>query len=293
LNGAAMPYLMAAPAALYLLVFVIYPLVEDVRISFTDASLLAPRGGTAVGVANYLEVLGSTQFWASLQLTLLYAAVSVTLALCLGLAAALLLNRPFHGRGLVRAALSVPWATPSVAVALTFAWMFNDQYGIVNFGLTRLGLLHEYTQWFDSPQLALPALIAVTVWMTFPFAALVLTAALQFVPKELYEAAMIDGASTWSLYRYVVMPLIRPTVAVVALFLSIWALRRFDIIWLLTQGGPVGATNTLVVNLYQDAFVETRLGLGAAVGTLGVALSVIATAVYYVAIRRTDRVGAR
>lgn len=286
---AATPYLLVAPAAIYLILFMAYPLLKEFQLSFTDTSLLAPNDGSAVGIDNYGKVISNPEFAKSVWVTLLYAGGSVIGALGLGLGAALVMNQPTRGRVLIRSAITLPWAAPPIAVALIFGWMFDNQYGIVNFLLTKIGVVQTYQHWFDNQDLALLTLLFVTVWMTFPICALILLAAMQSIPKELYEASKIDGARALNRFTYVTIPGIRPTLYVITLLLSIWALRRFDIIWVMTQGGPVGSTTTLVVNLYREAFQNQNLGTSSAIGMLGFILSTVVTVGYFVLNRRAER----
>jgi multiple sugar transport system permease protein len=224
-----------------------------------------------------------------LLITAVYTVVCVVLAISLGLGAALLLDAPFRGRGLARALVTIPWAAPPVAVALIFIWIFNGQYGVFNHALNLLGFGGGMEGWLDSPLLALPAVLLTTVWQIFPFASVVILAALQGVSSELREAAIIDGADRLSVFRAVVWPTIQPSVALLALFLTIWSLRRFDLIWLMTQGGPIGSTNTLVIELYRRAFVYRDLGQGAAVGMVGLSIALVITVFYFRYNQRAER----
>lgn len=285
----ATPYLLVAPAALYLLLFMAYPLLKEFQLSFTDTSLLAPTGGSIVGLDNYSKVIHDSDFAKAVWITLVYAAGSVVGALGLGLGAALVMNQPIRGRTVVRSAITLPWAAPPIAVALIFAWMFNNQYGVFNFLLVKSGVIDSYQHWLDNENLALLGLLIVTVWMTFPICALILLAAMQSIPKELYEASKVDGAKALNRYKYVTVPEIRPTLYVITLLLSIWALRRFDIVWVMTQGGPVGSTTTLVVNLYREAFQNQQLGVSSAIGILGFVLSAVVTVVYFLLSKRAER----
>ena len=275
------PYIYIAPIALYLLLFQGYPLVQELLLSFTSTSLLSPQDNVPVGLDNYRELLSTSDFHNTILITAIYTIACVVLSIGLGLAAALLLDRPFQGRGVARAAVTIPWAAPSVAVALIFTWIFNAQYGVFNYAQRAVGLPTGHENWLDSPSLALPAILLTTVWQIFPFASVVLLAALQGVSSELREAAVIDGADRLSVFKAVVWPTIQPTVALLALFITIWSLRRFDLIWLMTQGGPIGATNTLVIELYRQGFVYRQLGLAAAVGMIGLSIALVVTLIYF------------
>jgi multiple sugar transport system permease protein len=283
------PYVFVAPIAVYLLVFQLYPLVQELFLSFTSTSLLSPRDHDWVGLQNYRDLVDTSDFHQVLVVTAVYTVACVVSAIGLGLAAALLLDRPFRGRGVARAAVTIPWAAPSVAVALIFTWMFNAQYGIFNHALRFLGLAEGSETWLDDPQRALPAILFTTVWQIFPFASVVILAALQGVSSEQREAAVIDGADRLSVFKAVVWPTIQPSVALLALFITIWSLRRFDLIWLMTQGGPIGATNTLVIELYRQGFVYRQLGLAAAVGMFGLSIALVVTFIYFRFTERAER----
>ncbi len=280
------PYAFAAPVALYLALFQGWPLVQEVLLSFTATSLLSPQDRVPVGLENYQDLANQSDFLAALGTTAMYTVACVVLAVGIGLLTALLLNAPFRGRGVARALVTIPWAAPPVAVALIFGWMYNAQYGIWGRMLRSFGLAAGTENWLDSPHYALPAVLITTIWQIFPFASVVILAALQGVPAEQREAAAVDRADRLSIFWAVTWPVIRPSVTLLALFVTIWSLRRFDLIWLLTQGGPVGATNTLVVELYRRAFVYRELGAAAAIGVVGLLIALAITLVYVRAERR-------
>ena len=274
------PLAFAAPAILYLLAFQFLPLAQEAYLSLTATSLLSPQRHVWVGLENFADLVAAPEFRQTLAVTVVYVVACVAGAIGLGLGSALLLDRAFPGRGVARALVTLPWAAPPVAVALVFTWIFNAQYGVLGRALRALGLPGGSENWLDSPALALPAVLLVTIWQIFPFSSVVLLAALQGVQADLVEAAVVDGARRTAVFRYVVWPTIRPTVLLLALFVTIWSLRRFDLVWILTQGGPIGATNTLVVDLYRQGFVHRELGLAAAVGMVGLVLALVATLAY-------------
>ena len=281
-------WILLAPSLLFLAIVMGYPLLRGLQLSFTETNSLTPTVSKGVGLENYQNLLQSPGFIHSLTVTVKYAVSSVVGALSLGLATALLMNRSVKGKYFIRGAITLPWAAPPIAVVLIFSWMFNPQYGVINAGLHALKIVPKETHWLDSPTLALPSLVFITVWMTFPLTSLIFLAALQSVSKELYEAAKIDGAGSFKLFRYVTFPFMRPTIYVMTLLLSIWALRRFDLIWVLTQGGPVDSTTTLVVRLFRESFEFGNLGYGATIGTVGFVLSVFCTVFYFLASRRVE-----
>ncbi|MBB3148855.1 multiple sugar transport system permease protein [Phyllobacterium trifolii] len=289
-GGRWTPYFFIAPAVVYMFLFQGYPLLQEFTLSFTETSLLSPNQSRFVGFGNYLQLLSTGDFRRTLMITALYTLASVVFSIGLGLATALLLNQQMRGRGIARALVTIPWAAPPVAVALVFSWMYNAQYGIFGHALRYLGFERLGSEnWLDSPSLALTAVLLTTVWQIFPFSSVVFLAALQGVSPELREAAIIDKADRLNAYKAVVWPTIRPTVMLIALFTTIWSLRRFDLIWVLTQGGPVGATNTLVTELYRQGFVYRELGSAAAVGMVGIGISFIVTFAYFKVMQRAER----
>lgn len=289
----SMPYLFAAPVVLYLLLFQFYPLVQEAYISFTSTHLLRPGVHPFVGWDNYGFLFEDGGLGKVLWTTAIYTVACVILSIGAGLGSALLLDSPFVGRGVARALITVPWAAPSVAVALMFTWIYNSQYGIFNHVLQTLSLPFATENWLDSPQLALPAILLTTVWQIFPFSSVVILASLQGVPSELREAAAIDGADRLNIFKTAVWPTIQPTVLMLALFVTIWSLRRFDLIWLMTQGGPISATNTLVIELYREGFVYRDLGSAAAIGMIGLCIALFVTVIYFKVTKMTEKAQGR
>lgn len=280
------PYVFASPGALYLLVLMAVPLGRGVWLSFTDTKLLNPNGGDVVGAENYAELLGSGKLYDSILTTVLYSAGTVLGALVLGTVAALSINDRFAGRLLARTLLTLPWAVPTVAVALVFSWIYNVDSGVANRGLRSLGI--GEVGWLTDPSMGLVSVTLASVWKVFPFVTLVVLAALQSVPAELREAASVDGANSMTIFRAVVLPHISPTMRIVALLMTIWSFRRFEIIWLLTGGGPANSTNTIVINVYREAFQNSNLGMAAAIGVIGLVMAIAVTVVYFIADRRRE-----
>lgn len=286
-TAALAPYLFVGAACLYLLLFTAIPMLRGLWFSFTDSSLLNPNGGSFVGTDNYAELLTEQKFWASLLTTILYTAFTVVGSIVLGTVAAVAINERIPGRAIFRALLTVPWAVPSVSVVLVFIWIYNIENGIANRGFRALGIGEQ--GWLIDPQLGLVSVTIASVWKVFPFVMLVVLASLQSVPAELKEAARVDGADAFSTFKTTVIPHVLPTIRVVALLMTIWSIRRFEIIYLLTGGGPIDATNTLVISVYREAFQNSDLGRAAAIGMLGLCLSMVVTVVYFLLDRREAR----
>jgi len=264
----------------------VVPLVRGAGLSLTDTLLINPGGGSNVGLDNYRTLLSSDAFRNSLWATALYTVVTVVFSVSLGTIAAVAINRQFGGRAIARSVMTFPWAVPTVAAALIFSWIYNQQSGVLNDATSVLGLGQR--GWLSDPRYGMFSVLLATVWKVFPLVMLVVLASLQSVPEELYEATRIDGADAMSTFRAVVLPHVMPTIRVVSLLMTIWSIRRFEIIYLLTGGGPLDRTNTLVINIYRQAFSSEELGIAAAVGILGLIISMLVTVVFFAVERRHE-----
>ncbi len=250
--------------ALFVILFInIYPLFQSFILSLQEYNAKFPAQRHYVWFGNYLKLFRDPEYLAALRTTFFFTFVSVALELFLGLGAALIMNRPFFGRGLVRAAVLIPWAIPTVISARMWEWMYNDQFGVINDILMHLHLIPEPIPWLGRPGVALWAIIIADVWKTMPFMALLLLAGLQVIPEELYEAAVIDGAGTFKRFWYVTLPLLRPAILVSLIFRTIDAFRVFDVVFVLT-GGASG-TKTLVVLNREVFFSFLNYGYGSAI----------------------------
>ena len=271
--------ILMAPAAIIMLVVTVYPLLRSFWISLHTWDLMKPNlGHPFAGIDNYLYILRDANFWQSAQITLAFVVGAVALEISLGLALALLLNRDFWGRNLVRMLALLPWAIPGVVNGIMWKWILNPSYGSLNGLLYSLGIIDEYIVWLGDPKLSLLMVILADVWKETPFIMLLFLAALQTIPKDLYEAAMVDGSNAiQSLFR-ITIPLISPTLFVALSLRTIWALKSFDLIYTITAGGPSGGTTVVGYYTYLKTFINLNLGRGAAVAylmTLVVAVLVI------------------
>jgi multiple sugar transport system permease protein len=269
------------PAFVALGLVVGYPLYYSIRLSFYEQILTKPAAVLPfVGLRNYETVLRDGLFLQTWANTFVYVFVSTFLAFIIGFGLALLLNRPLLGRAAFRSLFLVPWLVPSVAASLLWQLLLSPNYGGVNLALLELGILKDMPAWFGSMQLAMPSVIAVNVWRTFPFMMVMLLAALQTVPIDLIEAARIDGAGRLQVLRYVVVPYIRGIITIVTLVSVIWNFQQFTVIWVPTKGGPANATTTLAIQLYKTAFEAFDFGRAAAMGTLWLVFLVVFSVVY-------------
>ena len=262
-------YFLILPSLFFIVLLNLYPLVEGVILSLQSQNLTRPNPDAFVGLKHYRHALfGNSVFWSSLYKTILWTLGAVSGSYVVSLGLAQLLNLEIRGRGLFRALFLIPWVIPDVVTALLWKWMYNDEFGVINFVLNRAGLISRPIQWLSNPDTAMLSVILVQIWKVYPLMTIVLLAALQSVPKELYEAAMLDGANTWQRFINVTFPLIRPTSIVITLLLGIWTFQNFDIVFLLTGGGPAGATQILATLVYERAFFALDLGYAAALGVL-------------------------
>jgi ABC-type sugar transport system permease subunit len=225
-------------------------------------------GRPFVGLGNYFTILQDARFWQALGHTALFAVISVSLELSLGLALALAMNQAFRGRGIVRAAVLVPWAIPTVVAALLWRFMFDSQAGIANVVLADVGLLRHPLVWFVRASTAWVPVILADVWKTTPFVGLLLLAGLQSIDKELYEAAATDGASAWWQLRHITIPLLKPAILVALIFRTLDAFRVFDLIYVMTGGGPGTSTEPVAVYAFNTLLQNLEFGYGAALSVI-------------------------
>lgn len=253
-------YALVAPSIAVLLALSIYPLIHVVTLSLHVSS-----GGTSRwSLGNFARLLSDQFFLAALSHTLIYATSALTLEFLLGLALAVLLNNKLRGRGLFRATLLVPMMLPTVVVGVVWRLMLNPNFGAVNGTLKSFGVNTTALTWTSSPRLAMLSIIAVDVWQWTPFMFLILLAGLQAIPQEPYDAALIDGSSAWQTFRHLTLPLLKPAILVALLLRTMDLLRVFDQVFILTEGGPGFATETISLYIYRTAFRFSDFGYAAA-----------------------------
>lgn len=272
------------PLLIVMIAVIGWPLIDTVRLSFTDAKLVGTQG-SFVGLDNYVKILSGTNFQRALVTTFWFAVLSVALEMVIGVLAALLLNQQFYGRSVLRALMILPWALPTVVNATLWRLIYNPEYGALNAALLQMGLIDAYRSWLGEPNTALASLILADCWKNFPLVALIALAALQAVPRDITAAAMVDGAGAWSRFRFVIMPYLAGPLMVALVLRTIEAFKVFDIIWVMTRGGPANSTRTLSILVYQEAFSFQRAGSGASLALI-VTLLVTVLAVAYAALIR-------
>ena len=253
------------PAAGFLLLFLAYPLGLGIWMSFTDARIGRP--GAFIGLENYEWLLDDDSFINATLFTITYTVVASTFKFAIGLYLALLLNRYIPFRALVRAVILIPFIVPTVLSAIAFWWIFDPQFSIISWSLRKLALISGNIDFLGVPLHAQASVIFVNIWRGVPFIAITLLAGLQTVPPSLYEAATLDGASPWQMFRHITYPLLTPIIAVVMTFSVLFTFTDFQLIWAMTRGGPVNATHLMATLSYQRGILSGSLGEGAAIAT--------------------------
>ncbi|MGL4974870.1 MAG: carbohydrate ABC transporter permease, partial [Bosea sp. (in: a-proteobacteria)] len=272
-------FMLLAPAFLLLATVVLYPIAQLIRSSFSENKLTEPwLAKPWIGFDNYTKALGDERFWEASWHTFLYIIVTVPGAVAIGLGLALLANQPFKVKWPVRLGLLLPWALPLVFAGLIFRWFFEFQQGLVNNALVAIGL--SPVAWLTQEGPAFFAVCLAIIWKTSSFAALVLLAGLQTIPKSLYEAAEVDGARPWQQFWEITLPMLRPAIVVALIFRTITAIQTFDIPYAMTNGGPGNATETLAMYIHKTTIDFLDLGYGSALAVLMFIVSALGTSYY-------------
>ena len=286
LRQGVLPYVLLSPAVVVTLLIVFMPMIEAFYLSLHHYLLYNPSAMPFVGLGNYVKAFTDNVFWISTWHTVIWIGLTIPAQVVLGFGAALLLNREFPWRGLARALVIIPWALPSVVIALMWRWIYDPNLGVLNDLLIRMGLLNASFPWLANPHSALLSVVLTLTWQGFPFFAVMILAGLQAIPKSLYEAAAIDGAGPWHQFWHVTMPSLSGVLATAVLLRIIWVANSIDVIFVMTGGGPGYATHTLP--LY--AFIKARTGLDFGYGSaLAVIFTVMLAGFVVVYLRRAGR----
>lgn len=286
MSEATFAWILVAPAVLFILVIIAWPLVETFRLSFTDANL---GGETYVGFENYAELLDKQKFHDTIIRTFYWMGLSVALKLVLGLIGATLLNAAIPGKGLFRVLVMPPWVIPVAIGCIGWLWLYNGYFGIISGVAQRIGLIDGPIEFLAHKTSAFYSAIVTDVWVGTPMVTLFLLAAMQGVSRDLYEAAWVDGASRWYRFRRITIPQIMPVIVSMALLSAIWTFNSFEIIWILTQGGPRGGTTTLIIDTYKTAIGNYKFGEGAARAVVIVVLLAIFSTAYMFILNKVNK----
>ena len=281
-------YILLLPTLAVLALVIVYPVLDGMRISLMRMKLTSTSAPRYVGLDNYVNLFQDDKFWFTLRTTAIWTLANVVAQLVLGLALAVLLNEQLKARGLYRSVALIPYIVPSVAAALIWRWMYDGSAGIVNAALLRLGVIDSYQQWLGEISTALPAVIIESVWKGTPFVMILLLAGLQTIAPEYYEAASIDGASSWQRFLQITLPLLRPSLAVATILTTVYTVNNFNAIWLMTQGGPLGSTEILFTWAYKLAFDRFDFGMAATVSVVLFGILAVFAAIYIFLVEREE-----
>jgi multiple sugar transport system permease protein len=283
-NPGILAFLFMLPAATLLLVFLTYPLGLGIWLGFTDTKI--GRSGVFIGLENYESLFHDSMFWLAVSNTVLYTVFATIGKFALGLWLALLLNNHLPAKALIRSIILVPWIVPTVLSALAFWWIYDPQFSIISWALTELGLIDHYIDFLGTPNNARMSLIAANIWRGIPFVAICLLAGLQTISPSLYEAAALDGATSWQRFRHITLPMLMPILAVVMTFSILFTFTDFQLIYAITRGGPAGTTHLMATLAFQRAIPGGQLGEGAAIAVAMIPFLLFATLFSYFALAR-------
>ena len=260
------PYLLVAPVLIYVLIFLVFPFCYGIAISLTDKKI----GGAAhfIGLKNYMYLLGNKKFRGSVANTLKYTAASVFLKVVIGMAMALVLNANIRGQNLARGLLLIPWAVPTTVSIYVWKWMFSDAGGVLNAMLTGTGLVSQKIAWLSTPMMAMISIVIVNVWRGAPFIGISVLSGLQTISSDLYESATMDGADAVDRFLYITLPSVKDVLLLATLVTTIWTFNDFEIIWLLTKGGPLNSTQVISTFSYQTGIMQMDFGRAVAASVM-------------------------
>jgi multiple sugar transport system permease protein len=284
------PYLLLLPSVAYLVSFTIYPILNVFYLSVTDLHLVKSLVPHFIGLKNYVELIrDDPDFRRILLNTFIWTFGSTALQFVLGLATGLILNARLPARGFWRGIMLVPWVTPIVVVGIIWRWIYDGSYGLLNYYLNVVGLLNRYVVWLGEDAAVWPAILLASLWKGYPYMCLMLLAGLQTIPQDVYEAADVDGASGFKRLWYITLPLLKPVAGIVTLVALVLTWNNFQMIWVLTEGGPAYATSVLATYVYTKGFVFFQLGSGAAVATLSILVILLVCIIYARMLRLEER----
>jgi multiple sugar transport system permease protein len=276
------PYLFIFPAGLFLMAIMGYPILFAIFMSFQEFTLetLVSKQTEFIGLVNYQRVFANPEFMVSLKHSLIFTFESIFFQFAIGLGLAILFSKAFPMSNLMRGLLLSGWQIPSVVTGTIFLWLFNIDYGLVNFILTSLNMIKEPIGWVTQANTALTTVIIVNIWLGIPFNTIMLTAGITSLPEDVYEAATVDGANDWQKLIYITIPLLRSTILAVLMLGFIYTLRVFDVIWIMTKGGPGNVTEVLPTFAYRLSFISFNFGQSAAVSVIILSILLVAAIIY-------------
>ena len=262
-------YLLIFPAILIIMFVFLYPIIEAFDMSLQDIILTRPQSESQyIGFTNYANLINNEYFWNSVRITGIWLIANLICQMIFGLLIALLLNNEYKGRSIFRGLMLIPWATPSVVAVLSWRWMFDAQFGIINAALVRIGIMESGIAWLGNVSTSLVAVTIESIWKGTPFVMVIILAGLQTIPEEIYEAAEVDGANYLNKLWYIILPMLVPSITIAITLTMIYTFNNFNSIWLITEGGPLRATETLTILVYSLGFRSFNLGEASALGII-------------------------
>lgn len=274
LKRTSFPYLMVLPMAMSIAIVFLYPLVYAVGLSFF-------REESFIGLGNYIRLIHDPRFWWSMFITIIYVILYFFGVFVVGMFTALVANINFRFSNILNMIITIPYAIPDVAAALIWMWMFDYQYGVLNYVLIKIGLVDIPLLWLQNPSLALISVLIVTIWRLFPLHTLIILAAIRAVPDEQYEAAFIDGASSLQAFWYITLPGIWRILCILAVLTFVWSFKRFTMLYLMTGGGPSAASETVIIRIYRVAFEYFDINYASTMGTVVLLVLLGITILYF------------
>ncbi len=276
-NQHKLGYILLLPALLLIAAIIAYPLILSIDLSLQDVKIARIGSGDQPWtLVNYQRLFASAEFWHSCWVTIRLVLLVTTSCFIIGMGTALLLNQVFKGRKLARLLIAIPWAIPEVVAVIGFWWIFDSSFGVVNWTLVTLGIVERPIAWFSSGAGAFFVVTVVMVWKGYPFVSIMLLAGLQSIPEEFYEAARVDGATAWQRFLNITLPCLSPVLGPTLVLVMLWVFRDFSVIYVLTQGGPINATETLGIMTYEQAFSFFKMGYAAAIGVVTLVICAVA-----------------
>ncbi|MGE4610385.1 MAG: sugar ABC transporter permease [Paracoccaceae bacterium] len=285
-SQSAFAWLLIAPAALYLMIIVVWPLIETVRLSFTNANI---GGESYVGLENYEKLAGSSKFHKIIGRTFYWMLISVCFKLVMGLIGATLLNAKLPGKGIFRVLVMPPWIIPVAIGCIGWLWLYNGQFGVLSGVLQKIGIIDGPFEFLAYKSSAFYSAVVTDIWVGTPMITIFFLAAIQGVSQDLYEAAYVDGASRFYRFRRITLPQIFPVIVSMALLSAIWTFNSFEIVWILTEGGPRNATTTLIIDTYKTAIASFKFGAGSARAVVIVVLLSVFSIVYMIVLKKLEK----
>lgn len=281
------PYMLIFPVVIFILVLYVYPIGLTIKYSFQEISLIKDSN-TYVGLSNYKKLILDPNFHHTIKITFKYTVVAVSLKIIFGFLMAILLNRDIYFKKGLRFLMLLPWALPQVAVSIIWKWILNGNYGYLNYGLQKMGIIQENIAWLSNPTTAFYLTAVVDAWLGIPTIALMFLSGLSSIPESLYDAAEVDGANKFYSFIHVTLPGVKKVFLIVLTLVSIWTFNSFNVINILTKGGPMRATETLIYRIYKEAFSKFDLGMSSAMSMIACILLAFISLIYWKQINKGD-----